>query len=74
MADKTRIKVRLVSTGLNVKGKKTGTFKTTTKSTKPTASGEKRGKIKKMCFDPRAVNEKTGKTGAHVEFVEEKMK
>lgn len=30
-------------------------------------------KIKKMKYDPWATNEKTGKRGMHVEFVEKKM-
>jgi len=69
-----RIKIRLVSTGKNAKGKKTGTFTTKTKSNKPKPGGEKREKEKTMRYDPRAINEKTGKQGAHVLFVEEKIK
>ena len=69
-----RVKVKLVSTGKNAKDKRTGYYKTTTKSNKPKQGGAKPGKLKKMCFDPRAINSNTGKLGAHVLFEEDKIK
>ncbi|PIQ42828.1 MAG: 50S ribosomal protein L33 [Gammaproteobacteria bacterium CG11_big_fil_rev_8_21_14_0_20_46_22] len=67
-----REKIRMISTGLNQKGKKTGYFKTTTKN-KRSPMAEK-GKFRKKYFDPRAYNPETGKCGMHVEFVEDKIK
>jgi large subunit ribosomal protein L33 len=67
---KVREKIRLVSTGLTKAGKKTGIFYTTTKNKK----GENKGKLEKKKFDPRAVDPKTGKTGCHVIFKEDKIK
>lgn len=69
-----RVKVKLVSTGLSAKGTPTGYYKTVDKSNKPGKSGEKREKLQKMCFDPRAINKKTGKPGMHVIFKEDKIK
>jgi hypothetical protein len=67
MPKNVRKKIRLNSTGLNAKGKKTGYFKTTNKSLKDT------DKVRKKCFDPRAFNPKTGRTGMHVLFEEGKI-
>lgn len=68
MPKKTRSKkIRLNSTGLNKKGKKTGYFKTTTKKLSATE------KLKKICFDPRAWDEEKGKIGKHVLFEEGKI-
>jgi hypothetical protein len=70
-----RDKIRLISTGKNAKGKKTGYFKTTTKNKRANpAKPGKSGKLRKKGYDPRAINPKTGKPGTHVEFVEDKMK
>ncbi len=55
--------IRLVSEA------KTGTFYTTSKN-KRTATG----KLMLRKFDPKAINPKTGKPGAHVMFKEEKIK
>ncbi len=64
-----REKIKLVSTGKNKAGKKTGYFLTTTKN-KRTATE----KLAKRCFDPRAWNPETGRCGMHVEFKEDKIK
>ncbi len=63
-----RDKIKLASTGKNKAGKKTGTFRTTTKNKKKTTE-----KLKLKCFDKRAYDEKTGKTGMHVMFEETKL-
>lgn len=63
-----RDKIKLVSTGLTAKGKKTGTFRTTTKNKKT-----KTEKLKFKCYDKLAFNEKTGKNGMHVLFEETKI-
>lgn len=68
-----REKIRLVSTAKNEKGKKTGTFYTTTVNRRARASTGK-GKLEIKKFDRRAKNEKTGKLGAHVIFKEDKIK
>jgi ribosomal protein L33 len=68
-----REKVRLVSTGKGRDGKKTGTFYTTTVNRRARASTGK-GKMEIKKFDRRALNEKTGKLGAHVPFKEDKIK
>ncbi len=64
-----REKIKLVSTGKNKLGKRTGYFKTTTKN-KRTATE----KLVMRCFDPRAWNPETGRCGMHVEFKEDKIK
>jgi len=71
-----RIKVKLVSTGLNKDGKRTGFFKTTTKRSKPKggSGGSKVEKLEKKAFDPRAYDAQSGKTGIHVLFKEDKIK
>ena len=69
-----RVKIKLVSTGMSQKGKKTGFYKTTTISTKAKRGGAKPEKLKKLCFDPRAFNTETGRLGMHVEFKEDKIK
>ena len=63
-----RDKIKMVSTGLRKDGKKTGTFRTTTKNKRTMTE-----KFKKKYFDPRAYNETTGKTGMHVLFEEGKL-
>ncbi len=63
-----RDKIRMVSTGLNQAGKKTGTFRTTTKNKRTMTE-----KFKKKYYDPRAFNTETGKTGMHVMFEEAKI-
>lgn len=63
-----RDKIKMVSTGTNEKGKKTGTFRTTTKNKRTTTE-----KLKKKYFDRRAYNPETGKTGMHVIFEEGKI-
>jgi large subunit ribosomal protein L33 len=64
----TRVKIRLNSTGLNQKGKKTGYFVTTTKGKGITE------KLKLKLFDPRAWDPKKQKCGMHVLFEEGKIK
>lgn len=83
MASK-RIKIRMNSTGETEKGKRTGYFKTTTRttastqsaadSTKTSKSKNKAGKLEKHMFDPRAWNPKTERCGMHVIFKEGKIK
>ena len=63
---KKKKKIKLASTGTKKDGVRTGYFKTTTNST------TEKLKIKK--YDPRAYNEKTGKRGMHVIFVQERIK
>ncbi len=63
-----RDKIKMVSTGLTQAGKKTGTFRTTTKNKR--ISTEKR---KQKHFDKRAFNAETGKSGMHVMFEEGKI-
>jgi ribosomal protein L33 len=68
-----REKVKLISTAKTQDGKKTGTFYTTTVNKRARASTGK-GKMEIKKFDRRAMNEKTGKLGAHVLFKEDKIK
>ena len=63
-----RDKIKMVSTGLTKEGKKTGTFRTTTKNKRTMTE-----KLKKKHFDPRAYNAETGKAGMHVMFEEGKI-
>lgn len=70
MASKNCIKLKLVSTATNEKGKPTGTYYTTTKNKKTT--GEKKLQFKK--YDRLAYNKETGKRGFHVIFKEDKIK
>jgi large subunit ribosomal protein L33 len=63
-----RDKIKLVSTGLTEKGKKTGTFRTTTKNKKLSTE-----KLKVKCYDPIAWNAEKGKKGMHVLFEEGKI-
>jgi ribosomal protein L33 len=63
-----REKIKMNSTGLTKEGKKTGTFRTTTKNKRTMTE-----KFKKKYFDPRAYNQATGKTGMHVIFEEGKL-
>ena len=63
-----RDKIKMVSTGTTKAGKKTGTFRTTTKNKRTMTE-----KFKKKYFDPRAFNKDTGKTGMHVLFEETKI-
>jgi len=71
MAGKSKkvIKIKLVSTGKNAKGKRTGTYYTTTKNPK-----NKPEKFKFMKYDRYAINPETGKMGMHVVFEEGKIK
>ena len=69
MAKGGREKIRMVSTGTNKEGKKTGYFKTTTKNKRTMTE-----KFKKKYFDPRAWNAAANKHGMHVEFTEDKIK
>ncbi len=63
-----REKIKMVSTGTTEKGKKTGTFRTTTKNKRTMTE-----KLKLKHFDKRAYNAATGKTGMHVLFEEGKL-
>lgn len=63
-----REKVKMNSTGTTKEGRKTGTFRTTTKNKRTTTE-----KLKKKYFDPRAYNAETGKCGMHVLFEEGKL-
>jgi large subunit ribosomal protein L33 len=63
-----RDKIKMVSTGTTKDGKKTGTFRTTTKNKRKTTE-----KLKMKHFDPRAYNAETGKCGMHVLFEETKL-
>jgi large subunit ribosomal protein L33 len=63
-----REKVKMNSTGTTKAGRKTGTFRTTTKNKRTTTE-----KLKKKYFDPRAYNAETGKCGMHVIFEEGKL-
>ncbi len=69
MASKSRIKIKLVSTGKNKDGKPTGTFYTTTKNKKTSTE-----KLVLKKFDPRAYNPETNKCGMHLQFKEDKIK
>ena len=60
--------IKMNSTGTTKEGKKTGTFRTTTKNKRTTTE-----KLRKKYFDPRAYNAETGKTGMHVIFEEGKV-
>jgi large subunit ribosomal protein L33 len=63
-----RDKIKMLSTGKNKNGKPTGTFRTTSKNKKKTTE-----KLKLKCYDPRAYNSETGKSGMHVLFEETKI-
>ena len=63
-----RDKIKMLSSGKTKAGKPTGTFRTTTKNKKKTTK-----KLKMKHYDPRAYNEKTGKSGMHVLFEETKI-
>ena len=63
-----RDKIKLVSTGMTQAGKKTGTFRTTTKNKRTMTE-----KLKLKCYDPRAFNQETGRSGMHVLFEEGKI-
>ena len=69
MASKVREKIKLVSTGKTKDGKPTKTFYTTTKNKRTHTE-----KMNTKKFDPRAFDPKTGKTGNHVSFKEDKIK
>lgn len=62
------VKVRLVSTGKNVKGNPTGFTYYVKKNPKNITE-----KMSFRKYDPRAVNADTGKTGCHVVFEEKKL-
>ena len=63
-----RDKIKMVSTGTTQEGKKTGTFRTTTKNKRTTTD-----KLRFKYYDPRAYNPETGKSGMHVMFEEGKL-
>lgn len=63
-----RDKIKMLSTGKTEAGKATKTFRTTTKNRKTTTE-----KLRMKHYDPRAFNEKTGKSGKHVMFEETKI-
>ena len=63
-----RDKIKMASTGTTKAGKKTGTFRTTTKNKRTMAE-----KFKQKYFDPRAYNAETDKIGMHVLFEETKI-
>lgn len=63
-----RDKIKMLSTGKTQEGKPTGTFRTTTKNKKKTTE-----KLKLKCYDKRAYNAETGKSGMHVLFEETKL-
>lgn len=63
-----RDKIKMNSTGTTKEGKKTGTFRTTTKNKRTMTE-----KLKKKYYDPRAYNAETGKVGMHVMFEEGKL-
>jgi large subunit ribosomal protein L33 len=63
-----RDKIKMNSTGLTEAGKKTGTFRTTTKNKRTMTE-----KLKLKYYDPRAFNKETGKCGMHVLFEEGKI-
>lgn len=63
-----RDKIKMVSTGTTQAGKKTGTFRTTTKNKRTMTE-----KLKLKHFDKRAYNPETGKIGMHVLFEEGKI-
>ncbi|MDA8561593.1 50S ribosomal protein L33 [Gammaproteobacteria bacterium] len=60
--------IKMVSTGLTKEGKKTGTFRTTTKNKRTSTE-----KLKQKHFDRRAYNKDTEKSGMHVLFEEGKI-
>ncbi len=62
------VKVRLVSTGKNVKGNATGFTYYIKKNPKNITE-----KMSFRKYDPRAVNAETGKVGCHVMFEEKKL-
>jgi ribosomal protein L33 len=75
MAKKATILVKLTSTGLNAKGKPTGTY--LVKKRNPKKQTEKLAFNK---YDPKAISDangagkrEDGKAGIHVAFVEKKM-
>lgn len=63
-----REKIKMVSTGTTKDGKKTGTFRTTTKNKRTMTD-----KLRLKYYDPRAFNAETGKCGMHVMFEEGKL-
>ncbi|MDR3490613.1 MAG: 50S ribosomal protein L33 [Gammaproteobacteria bacterium] len=63
-----RDKIKMNSTGKTKEGKKTGTFRTTTKNKRTMTD-----KLKLKCYDPRAYNPETDKCGMHVMFEEGKI-
>jgi len=60
-------KVRLVSTGKNVRGEATGYTYYVKKGRQATE------KLAFNKYDPRAINPETGKAGCHVRFEEKKL-
>lgn len=69
MADKgPRKKIMLASTAKNKNGNPTGTVYMTYRNTRNTTE-----KMNPTKFDPKAWNEKEGKSGMHVPFKEKKI-
>lgn len=69
MASKVREKIKLVSPGKNKAGKPTKTYYTTVKNKRQTTE-----KLALKKYDPKAYDPKTGKTGLHLVFKEDKIK
>ena len=69
MASSVREKVKLVSTGLTQKGKKTGFYYTTMKNKRNTTD-----KLVLRKFDPKAWDATNQKHGIYVDFKEDKIK
>ncbi len=67
-----RIKVAMISEGLNKKGKRTNYTKTTTVNVR-TQQTENKGKLLLKKYDPFAWNEATGRPGAKVDFKQKKV-
>lgn len=67
MAGKSKkyVKIRMTSKGKTEDGRSTGTFKVIRKN-----KANHKDKFKRMMFDNRAWNEKTGRVGVHVLFEE----
>lgn len=62
------VKIRLVSTGKNAKGNPTGYTYYIKKNPRNITE-----KMRFRKYDPRAINEATGKPGCHVMFEEKKL-
>lgn len=69
MASNVREKIKLVSTGVTQKGKKTGFYYTTLKNKRNTTA-----KLVLRKFDPLAWDAQKSKHGMYIEFKEDKIK